>query len=128
MDYIGIPWKAGATGPDAFDCWGLVRHWYATKLGVDLPTHLIDASDVLAVAHKLKQEQTNPKWFELDDVEDNCIIALGKNASITHVGVYIGSGYVLHACRATGACVAQPMSQMRRNWPTIKYYRHDPSC
>ena len=123
MNYIGLPWKAGAAGPEAFDCWGLVRHWYRTKLGVELPEQLVDAADVLAVARKAKAEQATDKWMELDDEETDCIVALGKNASITHVGVYIGEDYVLHACRATGKCIAQPMGQIRRNWSTVKYYK-----
>ncbi len=24
--YIGLPWIAGASGPDTFDCWGFVRY------------------------------------------------------------------------------------------------------
>lgn len=126
MEYLGKPWEAGATGPDAFDCWGLVRHWYSTKLGVDLPVHLVDASDVLAVAHQLKREQISGDWVELEDLEDNCVVAMGHSSSITHVGVCIGDSYILHASRQCGYCVVQTLSQIRRSWVTIRYYKpHD---
>jgi cell wall-associated NlpC family hydrolase len=33
---IGLPWAVGAEGPDAFNCWGLVKFWCARVHGVDL--------------------------------------------------------------------------------------------
>lgn len=35
--YIAKPWAAGATGPDAYDCRGLVRCLVRQRLGVELP-------------------------------------------------------------------------------------------
>lgn len=43
--YVGLPWVAGALGPDAFDCWGLVRHVQKQHHGRDL-AHLQIAADV----------------------------------------------------------------------------------
>lgn len=42
--FTGKPWAAGATGPDAFDCWGLVRHVQRERYGRDL-AHLAVPSD-----------------------------------------------------------------------------------
>ena len=42
--YVGLPWRAGAVGPDAFDCWGLVRHVQETHYGRKLG-HLEIASE-----------------------------------------------------------------------------------
>jgi len=36
-ELIGKPWRAGADGPDAFDCRGLVRHVWRTRCGMDVP-------------------------------------------------------------------------------------------
>lgn len=33
---VGRPYRRGATGPDAFDCWGLVRTVSQARHGVDL--------------------------------------------------------------------------------------------
>lgn len=35
--YIGLPWALGALGPNAFDCWGLVRHVELQHFGRALP-------------------------------------------------------------------------------------------
>lgn len=34
---IGRPWEPGAEGPDAFDCWGLVRFVFRTQYGIEMP-------------------------------------------------------------------------------------------
>lgn len=38
VDYIGIPYRDGARGPDAYDCYGLVRHLMALR-GIDIPDY-----------------------------------------------------------------------------------------
>ena len=129
LNYIGAPWEAGATGPNTFDCWGLVRHWYMTRLGIELPLFPLDPLDLLALTKRFKVEAQKASWVELQDVELNCIVVMGKNTSITHAGVYIGDNFVLHASRETGKCIVQSMSQIRRNWATTKYYKpNDPRC
>lgn len=35
--YIGLPWVAGAQGPDEFDCWGMVRWILKHEYGIDVP-------------------------------------------------------------------------------------------
>ena len=34
-EYLGKPWRNGAAGPDAFDCYGLVRAVYRDRYGVE---------------------------------------------------------------------------------------------
>lgn len=36
---LGKPYRAGATGPDAFDCWGVVRGFLRDR-GIDATTHV----------------------------------------------------------------------------------------
>jgi cell wall-associated NlpC family hydrolase len=38
---VGKPYRAGASGPDAFDCIGLVRHCFKSLHGVDLPDYAV---------------------------------------------------------------------------------------
>ncbi len=35
--YIGLPWHAGARGPEAFDCWGLFLAIQRDHFGRELP-------------------------------------------------------------------------------------------
>jgi hypothetical protein len=36
-EFCNLPWAPGAEGPDAYDCWGLVREVQLTRYGRDLP-------------------------------------------------------------------------------------------
>ncbi len=36
LEYLGKPYEAKATGPDSYDCYGLVRS-FANRLGMSLP-------------------------------------------------------------------------------------------
>lgn len=44
---VGLPWRKGAQGPDAFNCWGLVRYWHLQLYGLDLGAIAVavDAAD-----------------------------------------------------------------------------------
>ncbi|MER6148562.1 NlpC/P60 family protein [Streptomyces hirsutus] len=78
---IGKPYVWGATGPDSYDCSGLTQGaWKAA--GVSLPRTTYDqveAGTTVAVS----QAQPGDLVFFYDD--------------ITHVGVYIGNGMMIHA-------------------------------
>ena len=50
-DYLGKPWRNGADGPDAFDCYGLVRAVYRDRYGIEMPVVSADATRVLACLH-----------------------------------------------------------------------------
>ena len=43
-DYLGKPWRNGADGPDAFDCYGLVRAVYRDRYGIEMPVVSADAT------------------------------------------------------------------------------------
>ena len=38
-DIVGKPYKIGGRGPNAFDCWGLVRYVYKELLNIELPVY-----------------------------------------------------------------------------------------
>ncbi|MBA2808441.1 C40 family peptidase [Streptomyces sp. KM273126] len=78
---IGKPYVWGATGPDSYDCSGLTQDaWKAA--GVDLPRTTYDqvnAGKTVSVA----DARPGDLVFFYDD--------------ITHVGIYIGNGMMIHA-------------------------------
>ena len=91
---VGRPYRWGATGPDAFDCSGLVlRAWQAA--GVDLPRV---AADQYRVAGHVPVAEAGPGdlvFFSPDPADP---------ASIEHVGIVVGPGIMVDAPH-TGAVV-----------------------
>jgi cell wall-associated NlpC family hydrolase len=95
---LGKPYRWGATGPGSFDCSGLVQHVFAAA-GVALPR--TSRQQWYAGAHPAN-----------DDIRPGDLLfwADGDHpASIHHVAVYLGSGYMI-AAPHTGALVrVQPV-------------------
>lgn len=78
---IGAPYVWGATGPNSFDCSGLMQYAYG-RAGVSLP--------------RTSQEQMNAgQRVPLDQARPGDLIIYRGDAS--HVGMYVGGGQVVHA-------------------------------
>lgn len=78
---IGSPYVWGATGPNAFDCSGLV-YWAYKQLGVILPR----SSQAMAVGGLA---------VPLNDIQPGDLVIYYGDSS--HVGLYAGNGQIVHA-------------------------------
>jgi len=86
---IGAPYRYGGSGPDAFDCSGLVSYAYR-QIGVAVPR---TAAQQFAAATPVKRGELRPGdlvFFRLDSRE------------VSHVGIYAGDGRFVHAPQRGG--------------------------
>ncbi|MEU9132448.1 NlpC/P60 family protein [Kitasatospora sp. NPDC048540] len=86
LDQQGDPYKWATTGPDTFDCSGLMVFAYA-KAGVSLPR---TSQEQATVGTNVGTDWHNAQPGDL-------VIYHGDRS---HVGMYIGNGLVVHAPRA----------------------------
>ena len=81
MTRAGAPYVWGATGPDSFDCSGLM-YWAYQQVGKTIP--------------RTSQAQiAGGTPVSLDNIQPGDIV--GYYDGITHVGMYIGNGQIFHA-------------------------------
>jgi len=119
---IGKPWERGACGPDAFDCWGLVRHVLATAHGLDVP---VTAADVPGAARALG-------WIAVPSIAPLAggDVVLMRNAQgERHVGIVVQAGStvgVLHAVRGTGVRFDTLQALPAQQFHSIELWRHAP--
>lgn len=78
---VGAPYSWGATGPDAFDCSGLIK-WSFLQSGKSLPR----SSQALAAGGQP---------VAMPDLQPGDIVTFYSDAS--HAGIYIGGGNMVHA-------------------------------
>lgn len=126
LELIGKPWKAGARGPDSFDCWGLLAWVYKSRLGLDLPLMAeLDPKNLQAVSSAFVAISRG--WQELKRPRDLCAVAMSQNKAIHHVGIWIESEKgVLHAMEKS-CVIFQPLHSLASSgFQTIKFYQKRP--
>ncbi|MEG3629420.1 C40 family peptidase [Streptomyces poriticola] len=95
-DKLGSPYVWGATGPDAFDCSGLIQAAYRSA-GVALPRTTYSQIDA---GRRITRSELRPG--------DLVFFYSG----ISHVGIYVGNGQMIHAPNPSAPVRLAPVDQM----------------
>jgi cell wall-associated NlpC family hydrolase len=86
---IGTPYRYGGSGPDAFDCSGLVAYAYR-QAGVTLPR---TAAQQYALARPVRRAELRP---------GDLVFFRWSGREVSHVGIYAGDGLFVHAPQTDG--------------------------
>lgn len=126
--FIGLPYREGARGPDAYDCYGLVAAVLRAVRGDVLPDWCQAApgpqSASRAISAALAGEVAGGRTARVDHPADLDIVIVGSQTRPHHVGVVV-SGGVLHASRAFGSAW-HPMPRFRMLYPHTEFWRWHP--
>ncbi|MEV7686375.1 NlpC/P60 family protein [Streptomyces bungoensis] len=93
---LGSPYVWGATGPDAFDCSGLAQAAYRSA-GISLPRTTYQQ---INAGRRVSRSQLQPG--------DLVFFYSG----ISHVGIYVGNGQMIHAPNPSAPVRLAPIDQM----------------
>lgn len=93
---LGSPYVWGATGPDAFDCSGLTQAAYRSA-GISLPRTTYAQIDA---GRRVSRSELRPG--------DLVFFYSG----ISHVGIYVGNGRMIHAPNPSAPIRVAPISEM----------------
>jgi len=99
MSKIGSPYRYGASGPNAFDCSGLVT-WAFKKVGKSLPRTSRAMSKVGTPVSR-------------GDLQPGDLVFFYK--PVSHVGIYIGNGKIVHASTRKSPVKISDMGRMKFN-------------
>ncbi len=90
--YLGRPYVYGANGPSAFDCSGFTSYIYRQ--------HGYNLNRTAA------GQYSNGTYVAKSDLQPGDLVMFA-NGYISHVGIYIGDGMMIHAQNAaTGVCIS----------------------
>lgn len=124
--YIGKPWRSGADGPNAYDCWGLVRAVLRDRAGIDLPAILHGVDDHREIIADFAGHAELRNWIAVDGPRrDLDALLMAQARHPVHVGIWIAAdhGRVLHAPRPM--VVAQDIVSLgRHGYRVTATYRH----
>ena len=105
-DLIGIPYRRGASGPDAIDCWGLVRLACQRVHGTALPALVDRVAPVVRGASR-------QGWRPVDLPRPGDILVMRSAAGIRHTGFVLRVRHRLEMLHAIeGGSVCQPVSDL----------------
>ena len=92
LQQIGDPYVWGSSGPDSFDCSGLILAAYA-QLGISLP-------------HYAAAQYNQTPSISQDELRPGDLVFYN---SLSHVGMYIGNGLIVHAPNSTTVVKVVPL-------------------
>jgi cell wall-associated NlpC family hydrolase len=100
---IGKPYRFGGSGPDAFDCSGLVLFSHAAQ-GIRVPR---TTEEQFRAARPVREKQLAPG--------DLLFFRFERGRKVSHVGIYTGDGHFVHAPQS-----GRPVERRRREDPWYK--------
>lgn len=99
LSKIGAPYRWGASGPDAFDCSGLVS-WAFRNVGITLPR-----------TSRAMSRVGTP--VAMQDLQPGDLVFYYR--PVSHVGIYIGDGKIVHASNRRSPVKVSDLSHTRFN-------------
>ena len=125
--YIGLPWQAGAQGPDAFDCWGLVVRVQKQHFGRNLPAIPVAEGDLTGLALTFRDHPERKRWQLTEAPEQGDAALMRQSRHPVHVGIWITIGPaehgVLHCVKGTGVVFQSMASLVLAGWQVEGIYR-----
>jgi cell wall-associated NlpC family hydrolase len=128
VGYLGKPWSPGANGPDAYDCWGLIRAVLKDRGGIDIPAAPVarERDSLRAVLTAFRDSPLYQLWRPVDRPEALDVALMAEGRHPVHVGVWVpeGRGRVLHATQGMGVvCMDLPTLEFN-GFRVLGWYRH----
>ena len=85
---LGKPYVWGAQGPNSFDCSGFTYYVFKNKAGITLPRNSSAQSTYGKYVKKSELRAGDLVFFDTNGA---------NNGAVSHVGLYIGDGKMIHA-------------------------------
>ena len=112
LTYRGIPYLWGGTGPKSYDCSGFVQNVYR-RFGYNIPRVSIDQGKYGQLIKKGNLRIGDLVFF---DTRKSSQLKKDSNGNIiptriTHVGMYIGDGKMVHASSNSGKIIVASLDE-----------------
>ncbi len=124
--YIGKPWVKGTSGPDSYDCWGLVQSIYASRYAITLPRVDLETYSPREVATVLACHSERARWRHVESPQEGDAVLMSHARDPSHVGLWIDVsplGGVLHSVRGAGVLFSTRDALRKNRWGRLEFYR-----
>jgi len=127
--YLGKPWVLGTSGPDTYDCWGLVRAVLREQFTIDVPAIIVpDCAGLAVVREAMAQFQHHPelqRWQPVAAPRHGDGVQMSAARTPWHVGIWldVDGGGVLHCLEGAGVIFTPPAALRNAGWRRCSYWR-----
>ena len=128
---IGKPWKGGARGPDAFDCWHCAQYVMQQIFQEQLPNiDVPEQPDWRWMIETFAKHNENKNWVEqlqplngLLVARDGSLVLMARLTRPVHIGVLFRTEKkVLHCHNVAGVCFDDLVTLRANGWTRLRYY------
>lgn len=125
---IGKPWKNRATGPDFFDCWGLVVDSFRKVEGIELPV-VSGYAEGWETSDCFSGEMKTSHWIESDTPVSGLVFVCETSGGASHVGRMIDSRHCLHSPHGGSGVQINTLAAMQRlnRNQTYRFFKYAPN-
>ncbi len=124
--YVGLPWIAYATGPTAYDCWGLVVYVAEKYYNLSFTRHLDTVTNDSRAIHKtIRKEIASGKWQQSETPRDGSVVLLSLSRKFHHIGIWIDvdGGMLLHSFEGSGVCLSSLAQLKDAGFQRIEFWQ-----
>ena len=123
--YIGLPWQAGARGPQAYDCWGLFLAIQQIYFFRQLPEIPVEATDLRAVTSAFRTHPERQHWALVTVPSTGDAVLLRQSRHPIHVGIWLEAdgGGVLHCVKDSGVVYQKIPELLLHGWRVEGFYQ-----
>lgn len=124
---IGRPYRLGAQGPDAFDCYSLTRYVQAVLFDRELPVFVApEDAGMQAIAGFIATHPERRRWRPVHRPEDGALVSMFRQGIGHHIGTWLKEdrGIILHTTAGIGVS-ADSVFRMKCPpdcWTQFKFY------
>ena len=122
---LGKPWQAYATGPDFYDCWGIVVKGLVEHYQLEGIQRYLDVAtdDYQGIEGAVMAELATGQWQKQDVPTEGAVMIASQKTVIHHIGLFTHNG-VLHAREFSDVCHENIATLKMLGFKRLEFYLH----
>jgi cell wall-associated NlpC family hydrolase len=124
---IGKPWQANAKGPEAYDCWHLVRYVLSEYFKKEVPDIQVPENPTWPwMIETFRSHSERRRWKEVQGlllVPDGSICLMARHNNPAHCGVvFKPEMMILHCDQKSGVVFQDTIDLKMEGWAKLRFY------